>query len=149
MNIAISSDHGGYKLKIHLVDLLRGKGISVDDLGCDSTESVDYPDYAAAVASKVSNATVEQGIIICTTGIGVSITANKFPHVRAALCLNPEMAGMTRQHNDANILCLSQKFTSREEADRIVNTWLSSEFEGGRHERRVKKIESYERQFNG
>jgi len=140
MTIAIGSDHGGYNLKNHLIEMLKMKGINVEDLGCYSIESVDYPEYAAAVANEVSCATVEQGIIICTTGIGVSITANKFPRVRAALCLNAEMASMTRQHNDANILCLSQKFTSEEEAARILNAWLSAEFEGGRHERRVNKI---------
>ncbi|HSR88638.1 MAG TPA: ribose 5-phosphate isomerase B, partial [Pontiella sp.] len=110
MKIAIGSDHGGYTLKKCLVDILKEKGITVEDLGTDSAESVDYPDYAAAVADEVSNASVDQGIIVCTTGIGVSITANKFPRVRAALCMNPEMATMTRQHNNANVLCLSGKF---------------------------------------
>jgi len=143
MKIAIGSDHGGYTLKTRLVEMLRDKGISVADLGTDGLESVDYPDYAAAVADQVSNASVDQGIIVCTTGIGVSITANKFPRVRAALCMNPEMAAMTRQHNNANVLCLSGKFTTTEEATAILETWLASEFEGGRHERRVKKIRDY------
>ena len=143
MKIAIGSDHGGYTLKTRLVEMLRDKGISVADLGTDGPESVDYPDYAAAVADQVSNASVDQGIIVCTTGIGVSITANKFPRVRAALCMNPEMAAMTRQHNNANVLCLSGKFTTTEEATAILETWLASEFEGGRHERRVKKIRDY------
>ncbi|NNJ70825.1 MAG: RpiB/LacA/LacB family sugar-phosphate isomerase, partial [Kiritimatiellales bacterium] len=87
MKIAIGSDHGGFNLKARLIDILKEKNIGVQDLGCDSTESVDYPDFAAAVADEVSNATVDQGIIVCTTGIGVSITANKFPRVRAALCM--------------------------------------------------------------
>ncbi len=143
MKIAIGSDHGGYTLKNRLVDILNDKGITVEDLGTDSAESVDYPDYAAAVADEVSNATVDQGIIVCTTGIGVSITANKFPRVRAALCMNPEMATMTRQHNNANVLCLSGKFTTNEEAEEILEAWLSAAFEGGRHERRIKKIKDY------
>ena len=143
MKIAIGSDHGGFNLKTKVAELLLDKGITVEDLGCDSTESVDYPDFAAAVADEVSNGTVDQGIICCTTGIGVSITANKFPRVRAALCLNAEMATMTRQHNNANVLCLSGKFTTDEEATHILEAWLSAEFEGGRHERRVKKIKDY------
>ena len=143
MKIAIGSDHGGFALKNSLVSILEEKGISVKDLGCDSAESVDYPDYAAAVADEVSNATVDQGIIVCTTGIGVSMTANKFPRVRAALCMNPEMAAMTRQHNNANVLCLSGKFTPDAEAVAILDAWLNAEFEGGRHERRVNKIKDY------
>ncbi|MBT8041796.1 MAG: ribose 5-phosphate isomerase B, partial [Pontiella sp.] len=143
MKIAIGSDHGGFNLKARLIDILKEKNIVVQDLGCDSTESVDYPDYAAAVADEVSNATVDQGIIVCTTGIGVSITANKFPRVRAALCMNPEMASMTRQHNNANVLCLSGKFTGDDEAAAILEAWLAAEFEGGRHERRVKKIKDF------
>jgi len=143
MKIAIGSDHGGYTLKNRLVDILNEKGITVEDMGTDSAESVDYPDYAAAVADEVSNATVDPGIIVCTTGIGVSITANKFPRVRAALCMNAEMATMTRQHNNANVLCLSGKFTTNEEAEEILEAWLDAEFEGGRHERRIKKIKDY------
>ena len=142
MKIAIGSDHGGYALKSQLIESLKEKGILIEDLGTHSAESVDYPDYAAAVADEVSNATVDQGIIICTTGIGVSITANKFPRVRAALCKDPGTATLARQHNDANVLCLSGK-TPIEEASPILDAWLSAEFEGGRHERRVKKIKDY------
>jgi len=143
MKIAIGSDHGGYTLKTHLIGILKEKGVTVEDMGCDSPEAVDYPDYAAAVAEEVSNVAVDQGIIICSTGIGVSITANKFPRVRAALCLNPEMAALTRQHNNANVLCFSGMFTSPEDAASILDAWLSAEFEGGRHERRVGKIKDY------
>lgn len=143
MKIAIGSDHGGFALKTRIAEILLNKGIIVEDMGCDSTESVDYSDYAAAVAEEVSNATVDQGIICCTTGIGMSITANKFPRVRAALCLNAEMASMTRQHNDANVLCFSEKFTAIDDAEDIVEAWLAAEFEGGRHERRIKKIKDY------
>ncbi|HEY5653196.1 MAG TPA: ribose 5-phosphate isomerase B [Pontiella sp.] len=143
MKIAIGSDHGGFTLKTRLVVILKNKGITVKDLGCDSTDAVDYPDYAAAVSDEVSNATVDQGIIICTSGTGVSITANKFPRVRAALCMNAEMATMSRQHNNANVLCLSEKFCTEQDAEEILNAWLSAEFEGGRHERRVSKIKDY------
>jgi glycine hydroxymethyltransferase len=143
MKIAIGSDHGGYALKTRLIDMLKEKGVTIEDMGCDSPESVDYPDFAAAVADEVSNATVDQGIIICTTGIGVSITANKFPRVRAALCLNAEMATMTRNHNNANVLCLSGKFTDETEVDNILEAWLSTGFEGGRHDRRIRKIKDY------
>jgi len=143
MKIAIGSDHGGYALKSRLVEMLQAKGVIVEDLGTHNTESVDYPDYAAAVAEEVSNASVDQGIIVCTTGIGVSITANKFPRVRAALCLNEDMATMTRQHNNANVLCLSEKYTTDADAEKILTAWLDTEFAGGRHERRVKKIKDY------
>jgi glycine hydroxymethyltransferase len=143
MKIAISSDHGGYALKTRLVECLKEKDIIVEDLGTDSAESVDYSDFAAAVAEQVSNATVDQGIIVCTTGIGVSITANKFPRVRAALCNQPEVAALARQHNNANVLCLSGKFSSDTEAADILDAWLGAEFEGGRHDRRINKIRDY------
>ncbi|WP_322608085.1 ribose 5-phosphate isomerase B [Pontiella agarivorans] len=149
MKIAIGSDHGGYTLKTKVSEILRNKGVTVEDLGCDSTDAVDYSDYAAAVANKVSNATVDQGIICCTTGVGVSITANKFPRVRAALCLNAEMATMTRSHNDANILCLSGKYTEDADLEDIIDAWLNTGFEGGRHERRVNKIKDYAAEHSG
>jgi len=143
MKIAIGSDHGGYTLKKHLIELLEARKIAVEDVGCDSPNSVDYPDYAAVVAEQVSASEVDQGILICTTGIGMSITANKFPRVQAALCTNPEMAILARQHNNANILCLGGKFTTEEEAESILDAWLNSSFEGGRHERRANKVKSY------
>ncbi len=143
MKIAIGADHGGFAAKSSLIDLLKTRGIGIVDKGTDSAEAVDYPDYAAAVADEVSNAAVDQGIIVCTTGIGMCITANKFPRVRAALCLNTEMAKMARQHNNANVLCLSGKFTADADLESIVDAWLAAEFEGGRHERRVKKIKDY------
>ena len=149
MKIAIGSDHGGFALKNRLIDILKTKDVTIEDLGCESTESVDYPDFAAAVSGEVSNATVDQGIIICTTGIGVSMTANKFPRVRAALCTNAEMATMTRQHNNANVLCLSGKFTNEADAEQILEAWLAAEFEGGRHERRVNKIKDYAAENSG
>ena len=119
MKIAIGSDHGGFALKTRIAEILLNKGIVVEDLGCNSTDSVDYADYAAAVANEVSNATVDQGIICCTTGVGVSITANKFARVRAALCLNAEMANQSRAHTDANILCLSGQYTADADVEAI------------------------------
>lgn len=143
MKIAIGSDHGGFALKNYLVAALKKRDIAVEDVGTTGTESVDYPDFAAAVADKVASAEVDQGIIVCTTGVGVSITANKFPRVRAALCFNPEMATLARQHNNANILCLGGKFIPNAEADLILDAWLTAEFESGRHQRRVGKIKMY------
>lgn len=142
MKIAIGSDHGGYALKTLLINTLEDKGIIVADYGTDNTDAVDYPDYAAPVADAVSNAIVDQGIIICTTGIGMSITANKFPRVRAALCNTPESAALARQHNNANILCLNGTM-DQDTAIITIDAWLTSNFEGGRHERRVNKIKDY------
>lgn len=144
IKIAIGSDHGGYALKTHLKAVLCEKGIFVDDKGCVDESSVDYPDYAAAVAHDVSTGVADRGMVICTTGIGVSITANKFPGVRASLCHNVEMAQLTRQHNDSNILCLSQRYTTEQDAVAILDAWLDAEFEGGRHLTRVEKIHHYE-----
>lgn len=149
MKIAIGSDHGGYALKTRLADILNEKGVTVVDLGCDSTESVDYSDYAAAVAGEVSNAAADQGIIVCTTGVGVCITANKFPRVRAALCMNDEMATQARQHNNANILCLSGKYLEENAVEGLIDAWLSAKFEGGRHERRINKIKDYASENSG
>jgi len=142
MKIAIGCDHGGFELKEHLVKVLREKEIDVLDHGCFSTESVDYPDYASAVALSVSEGDTERGIVICTTGIGVSITANKYPRVRAALCTSEKMARLARTHNNANVLALGASLISEELADTILDTWLETKFEsGGRHERRVLKIQ--------
>jgi len=141
MKIAIGADHGGYELKEALKTLLTDKKLDVVDVGCTSTDSVDYPDFAAAVAKQVSSGIVSQGIVICTTGIGMSIAANKFSRVRAALCLTPHMARMARLHNHANILALGADLVSQEEAIAILDEWLATKWEtGGRHERRVKKI---------
>lgn len=141
MKIAIGSDHGGFALKSRCIDLLNEKGVAVIDMGCDSPEAVDYPDIAARVADAVSNAAVDQGILICTTGIGMSIAANKFPRVRAALCVSTDMAALARRHNNANILCLAGSL--EEEAGALLDVWLSTGSESGRHERRVRKIRDY------
>lgn len=141
MKIAIGSDHGGWQLKTALAKALMENGLEVEDVGCFSSDSVDYPDIAAQVAEQVSEGKVEQGILVCTTGIGMAIAADKFPRVRAALCVNPQMAKMARAHNNANILVLGSSLVNEKDALAILEQWLRSSFDaGGRHERRVNKI---------
>ena len=132
--ILIANDHGGYALKLELVSWLREQRIVVCDLGCHSTEIVRYPHYAAAVASRVSAVAGARGILICSTGIGMSVLANRFPGVRASLCTSTYMDRMTREHNDSNILCLGGKITGVFEAVDILRAWLTAEYEGGRHD---------------
>src|SRR5262249_22143997 len=139
--VAIGADHGGYELKETLKQHLQKRGVSIADLGTNSKESTDYPDYAQAVAHKVSIRPAEFGLLICTTGVGMSITANKVPGIRAALVGDEETAALARKHNDANVLCLAGKMTGAEEARKIVDAFLNAHFEGGRHERRVHKME--------
>lgn len=144
MRIAIGSDHRGYHLKEKLTSILTTKGHEVSDEGTEVTEAVDYPDFAAVVARKVSKGEVERGILICGTGIGMAITANKFPGVRAAACTDEVTAEISRRHNDLNVLCLSADMLSPRVVERMVEIWLETEFEGGRHQRRVEKIHKFE-----
>jgi len=144
MRIAIGSDHRGFALKEHLVARLKEQGHEVLDEGACSTESVDYPDIAAAVAGKVSSREAERGILICGTGIGMAIVANKFPGVRAAPCCDELTAEMSRRHNDLNVLCLSGDMLGQNLVSRIVDVWIKTQFEGGRHARRVEKISQLE-----
>lgn len=139
--ISIGADHAGFELKELLKQYLYSEKISFTDLGTHSSESTDYPDYAQAVAQNVAQQRSNLGILVCGTGVGMSIAANKVPGIRAALVFNQEMAALCRQHNDANIICLGAKITKPEEAKRILGVFLSSQFEGGRHERRVNKME--------
>jgi len=149
MHIVISSDHGGFPLKEALKNYLVEKKVAVDDLGCFNKDSVDYPDFAALAANEVSLGRADFGIVICTTGIGASIVANKFQDVRAALCLTPHMAKMARAHNNANILALGGALITDEDAKKIVDAWLATGFdEGERHHRRVQKIQDYARTAN-
>ena len=141
MKVALGSDHGGFALKEQLEEKLRARGLEVEDMGTHSSESVDYPDIASAVAHRVSKGEVERGVLVCTTGIGMSITANKFPHVRAALVFTPHLARLSRTHNDANVLALPGDHLDEETLDGILDEWFTAEFEGGRHERRVRKIQ--------
>lgn len=139
--VAIGADHGGFELKETLKKYLAGCGVSFVDFGTHAKESTDYPDYAQQVAEAVAAHQAEYGLLVCTTGIGMSITANKTPGIRAAMVCEPQAADLARRHNDANVLCLSGKFTPPEEAKRILEVFLNTKFEGGRHERRVNKME--------
>ena len=139
------SDHAGLRLKDRLVGLLRDLGDEVVDLGTHTEESVDYPDFALQVAQGVSNAEVERGILVCGTGIGMAITANKVRGIRAATCHNPRTARMAAEHNDANILCVGARVVEANVAIEIVKEWLKHEYLGGRHQRRLDKIAEMER----
>lgn len=139
--ILIASDHAGVEMKAEVERVLRERGLEYEDLGPNNTESVDYADYAHPLAERISKGEAEQGILLCGTGLGMSYAANRHPHVRAAVVWAPEIAALARQHNDANVLVLPARFVSKEQADQIVDAFLNSKFEGGRHERRVEKIE--------
>jgi ribose 5-phosphate isomerase B len=146
--IAIGCDHGGYELKQELMAYLNEKNLAFKDFGCDSLESCDYPIYGEAVARAVASGECERGILICGTGIGISLAANKVKGIRAALCGDCFSAEMTRQHNDANILSLGARVTGPGLALKIVDTFLNTEFEGGRHARRVELISKIEDKEN-
>jgi ribose 5-phosphate isomerase B len=146
MRVAIAADHGGYELKQHVKRWLAEHGHVVADFGTDSTQSVDYPDYGFAAAEAVAHGEADAGVLCCTTGIGMSITANKVPGIRAALVADADLARNSRTHNDANVLCLAGKRTDPQTADAILETWFSTAFEGGRHARRVEKIAAKERE---
>lgn len=139
--IAIGSDHGGFELKEKIVDYLKLHDFEFKDFGTFSNESCDYPVFAKEVALEVAKGNFNKGILICGTGIGVSIVANKVKGIRAALCFDTFCAKMSRAHNNANILCLGQRVIAQDLALEIVDVWLNSEFEGGRHEKRVEMIE--------
>lgn len=145
MRIAIGSDHRGYTVKSKVIELVRRLGHEVFDEGCSGTESVDYPDIATVVGQKVSSGEMDRGILICGTGIGMCIAANKFPGVRAAPCHDDLTAEMSRRHNDLNVLCLSADMLGEKLIDRMVEIWLSTAFEGGRHARRIEKLTEMER----
>lgn len=140
MTLVIGSDHAGFEAKQDLIAFLTKHGYEVIDKGCDSPESVDYPDFALAVSKSVQSGNAGFGILICGTGIGMSITANKVPGIRAALCTSIAHAELSRQHNDANVLCLGARLQSREEREEITRAFLNADFEGQRHARRVRKI---------
>ena len=146
MKISLGADHKGYelkeKIKIYLLDL----GHQVTDFGTDATQSVDYPDFGFKAAQSVAKGESDFGIVFCWTGNGMNIVANKVKGIRSALCLNEEMASLARAHNNANVLALASKFVSEELAKRILDIWLSTEFEGGRHKQRLDKIKAFEKQ---
>jgi ribose 5-phosphate isomerase B len=144
MKIAIGSDHAGFALKEQLRDKLRAEGHEVVDLGTSSTESTDYPDFAAAVGHAVRDGAAEKGLLVCSSGVGMSIAANKIKGIRAALGTNTDEVSYVRRHNDANILAIGQKYTEPALAEAMVDVFLTTEFEGGRHQRRLDKITALE-----
>ena len=144
MKISLGADHGAYELKAAIAEHLKEKEIEFTDYGCFSKESVDYPKYAYLAANAVAEGECEYGIICCTTGLGVSMAANKVKGVRAAVCTDEHLAEMTRKHNNANVLCMGQSVVSVDEALKIVDVFLSTEFEGGRHLRRVNLLTDIE-----
>jgi ribose 5-phosphate isomerase B len=144
MRVAIGSDHRGFEVKRRIATLLQRLGHEVSDYGTQSGDSVDYPDFAFQVAKAVSEGRADRGILVCGTGIGMCIAANKVHGVRAAPCHDSITAEMSRRHNDANVLCLSADLLGEELIDRMVRIWLETEFEGGRHARRVEKIQRIE-----
>lgn len=144
MKIALGCDHAGFGLKEEIVGLLKSLGLEFVDCGTSGTESVDYPDFGEKVSALVSSGKVERGILVCGTGIGMSMVANKFPHVRAALCNDLFSAKMSRLHNDANILVLGGRVIGKDLAYEIVKTWMTTPFEGSRHLRRLNKIRKIE-----
>ncbi len=145
MRIAIGTDHRGYPIREKVIDLVERLGHEVDDVGTHTGETVDYPDVASWVSEKVSRGEVERGILICGTGLGMCIAANKFAGVRAAPCHDDLTAEMSRRHNDSNVLCLSADLLGERLIDRMIELWLSTPFEGGRHARRVEKIQQLEK----
>ena len=142
--IPIASDHAGFVLKQKLEKVLDRMGYDVQDLGTNSEASTDYPDYAHPLAREVSGGTVKRGVLLCGTGLGMSYVANRYPRVRASVAWAPEIAELARRHNDSNVLVLPARFLSEEDGVRILKTWLDTPFDGGRHERRVEKIERTE-----
>ena len=144
MQIAIASDHGGFGLKEEIKRYLGKKGLSCQDFGCGSQESCDYPDFGFPAAESVRDGKCEKGILICKSGMGMSMVANKVKGIRAALCHTPEIARKSRQHNNANILVMAAVVVGPDTAKEIIDVWLTTGFEGGRHQRRLDKIDRYE-----
>jgi ribose 5-phosphate isomerase B len=144
MNIVIGSDHRGVEIKRRLLALIRSMGHEVLDVGTEGAESVDYPDFAYEVAKRVGKGEMERGLLICGTGIGMSISANKVRGVRAAVCQDVLTAEMSRRHNDANVLCLSADLLGEDQMMQMIRIWLETPFEGGRHARRIEKIAKIE-----
>lgn len=141
MKIALAADHAGFEEKEKIKKTLDELGVEYTDMGTNSADSVDYPDYAHKVGEAVAKGDVDQGLLLCGSGTGMAIAANKVHGVRAAVCWNADIARLAREHNNANVLALAARFTPLEEMDKIVRAWFAADFEGGRHERRVEKIE--------
>ena len=141
MVIAIGSDHAGYNLKEAIKAKLEAEGHEMIDVGTDSTESVDYPKFGHAVGRTVASGQAERGVAVCGSGIGISIACNKVPGVRAALCTSVEMAEMCRRHNNANVICMGERMITQELAFAMVDTWMTTDFEGGKHKRRIDELD--------
>ncbi|MCA1927200.1 MAG: ribose 5-phosphate isomerase B [Calditerrivibrio sp.] len=147
MKICMASDHGGFELKNIILKYLQSKGYNILDLGTDSIDSVDYPDFAIKAVKSILNKECSRGIIMCGTGIGISISANRFPGIRAALCWDSLTAKLSRQHNNSNILAMGGRLIGVELAKEIVDVWLNTEFDGGRHEGRINKIDELAKKY--
>ncbi|CAN5344720.1 ribose 5-phosphate isomerase B [soil metagenome] len=146
MKIAIGADHAGFEEKNKIKKTLDDIGVEYTDMGTNSTESVDYPDFARKVGEAVADGEYDRGILVCGSGTGMAIAANKVPGIRAAVAWNEEIARLSRQHNNTNVLSLAARFIPDEEQEKIVKAWIETDFEGGRHERRVEKIEQIEKE---
>lgn len=142
MKIALAADHGGFQLKNSMLKFLQDAGFETVDFGTNTCDSVDYPDYAKLVGNAVVNGGCDFGVLVCTTGIGISISANKIKGIRAALCHNCDGAKFSRLHNNANVICMGAKYVGKKLANEMLKTFLETEFEGGRHARRVGKMEA-------
>jgi len=149
MKIALGADHKGFRLKRDIRSFLESQGHEVVDFGTDSDESVDYPDFGIAAARSVARGEAQLGLLFCWTGTGMAITANKLPGIRSAVVLNTDMAQLARQHNDVNVLSIPSKYVEPEQARAIVQSWLEARFEGGRHARRLAKIQELEGASHG
>jgi ribose 5-phosphate isomerase B len=149
MKIALGADHAGFALKEQLREALESRGYEVSDLGAGGPESTDYPDYAEAVARRVSAGFADRGVLVCSTGVGMSIAANKIPGIRAALATSEDEVRLTRAHNDANVLTIGARYTGFAAACALVDVFLTTEFEGGRHARRLAKIAALEQSHGG
>lgn len=141
MKVIIGSDHAGYEYKSDLISFLKKEGVNYEDCGCYSADSVDYPDYAHDVSSKVLKDNSSFGVLICGSANGVAMASNKHPGIRAAICWNEKVSSLAVTHNNANVLCIPARFISKEEQKKILNAFMASDFQGGRHKRRVEKID--------
>ncbi len=142
MKLAVGSDHAGWELKEYVKPVLEALGCEVTDVGTHSEASVDYPDYASAACRKVLSGEAERAVLVCGSGVGMSMAANRFPGIRAVLCTDLYLARYSRLHNDANVLCLPGRLMGKALAEEVVKTWLSTDFEGGRHARRIEKLDN-------
>lgn len=149
MKIALASDHAGYELKLQVSRWLQSWGVQTEDYGCNSLDSVDYPDFAILAAEAVIQGKCDRAILVCGTGVGMAIAANKLPGIRASLCHDTFSAQATREHNDSNVLCLGARVVGIGLAEQIVRLWVHTEFAGGRHQARVDKIAAIESRFKG